>query len=149
MVVAFWKILGVEADMPDLIAHVNPWWERGQLTVSGHLAQEPDAIGQVSHVLLHLCKWKMVPRFEAGRDWALLPITGLGSLRRPGNVGVPVSFRLFSFSDVFLHVMGSPLFSTTATNNDHIYTHYHHYHYYYYYYYGGLRSSTSRRRSRR
>ena len=58
VIAGFWRDLGVEADMVDLVAEVNPWWESGQLQVSSTLAREADAIEKISHTLLYLCKWR-------------------------------------------------------------------------------------------
>jgi hypothetical protein len=55
---SFWRNMGVEADMIDLLVEVNPWWEAGRLTVNQSLAQDAEGIEKVSHVLLYLCKWR-------------------------------------------------------------------------------------------
>jgi hypothetical protein len=57
-VATFWRNLGVEADMVDEVAEVNPWWAEGKLQVSSAVTQDPAGIEQVSHVLLYLCKWR-------------------------------------------------------------------------------------------
>jgi hypothetical protein len=58
-VLGFWRCLGVEADMLEEVAAVNPWWADGRLCVNGALAGDSEAAQKVSHVLLYLFKWRL------------------------------------------------------------------------------------------
>ena len=63
----FWRTVGVEASMLELVAEVHPLWENGFLFVSSNL-EEASVIEKVSHVLLYLCKWR---RYTDSR-WATI-----------------------------------------------------------------------------
>jgi hypothetical protein len=59
-VLAFWRCMGIGADMLEAVAEVNPWWSAadGHLWVNGRLADDSEATEKVSHILLYLFKWR-------------------------------------------------------------------------------------------
>jgi hypothetical protein len=58
VVEAFWRDLGVDADMVELFGEVNPQWGGNQLWVNQDLAGQDDVIRKVSHCMIYLCKWR-------------------------------------------------------------------------------------------
>lgn len=58
LVECFWRQLGVEADMVEEVAAVNPWFRDGSLYVSQEMADQPDCLERVSRVMLYLCRWR-------------------------------------------------------------------------------------------
>eukprot|EP00969_Alexandrium_andersonii_P287587 12714325-Alexandrium_andersonii.AAC.1 len=55
---SFWRAMGIDADMLEAVVDLDPCWEAGYLWVTGSIAEDPDLVEKVSHVLLYLCKWK-------------------------------------------------------------------------------------------
>ena len=54
----FWSNMGVEPNMLDEVAEVNPWWQAWKLSVSAHLSETEASHDKVALVLLYLCKWR-------------------------------------------------------------------------------------------
>jgi hypothetical protein len=57
-VMEFWQALGVEADMLQEIAEVNPWWVQGQLHVNANLQRRTNMMEKVSAVVLYMFRWR-------------------------------------------------------------------------------------------
>ena len=57
-VMSFWRVLGVDADMIEIVATVNPRWHSGFLWVSSSLQDDPTGMEQISAVCLYMFKWR-------------------------------------------------------------------------------------------
>ena len=57
-VIAFWRAVGISADMLHIVAYVNPWWHTGHLWANGKLHIDLAAMETVRAVILYLFRWR-------------------------------------------------------------------------------------------